>query len=144
MGICPYNEENGLKNHPNPMSSDQMSYILELIKRCICLIKCPTGGHGTGFFCRIHDQNFLNHKTVLITNYHILKKDDLTEGKKIEFTIKNDTINRELIINKRKIYANEEFDTTIIELDPQNDLIEPDSFLDIDRQIFSEDPSKEF
>ena len=144
MGICTYIKEKNIKNHPNPISLDQISYIIELIKKSICLIKCPKGGHGTGFFCRIHDQNFSNFKTVLITNYHILEKDDLTEGKKIEFSIKNNTINRELIINNRKIYSNYEFDITIIELYPKKDLIDQDSFLDIDRQIFSEDPNKEF
>ena len=49
-----------------------------------------------------------------------------------------------IITNKRKIYSNEIFDVTIIELDPKKDLIEADSFLDIDTKIFCEDPNAEF
>ena len=96
-------------------------------------------------FERIPYLDFFNLRPVLITNYHILKNDDLIEGKKIQFTLNKGTMEKEIIItNKRKIYSNEIFDVTIIELDPKKDLIEADSFLDIDTKIFCEDPNAEF
>ena len=47
-----------------------------------------------------------------------------------------------LITNKRKIFTDEKLDITIIELNPQEDSIEPDSFLEIDSKINCENPLK--
>jgi len=146
MGNCvQYNKEKDLNCQPNPITSDKLLTILKLIERCICLIKCPKEGHGTGFFCRIPYPDYFHFMPVLITNYHILKENDLAIGKKIKFTLNNNTINKEILINnQRKIFSNENFDITIIELDLKKDSIEPNSFLDIDTNIFSENPNEEF
>ena len=140
-----YIKEKELDNQGIPITADKLVIILELIKNSICDIKCLKEGHGTGFFCRIPYPDFFNLKPVLITSQHVLEENDLIEGKKIEFTLDHDKIKKEIIItNKRKVYSDPKFDVTIIELDPSKDLIEPNSFIDIDTKIFCEDPNSEF
>ena len=34
----------------DPIPCDKLETILEQIKKCICQIKCPIKGYGTGFF----------------------------------------------------------------------------------------------
>ena len=140
-----YIKEKDLLEHPNPISSDKLETILEQINKCICDIKCPVEGHGTGFFCRIPYPDFFNIKAVLMTNNHILKKDDIAQGKIIKFTMNKEKTQEEIKINnKRKVYTNEEYDVTIIELYPKDDSIKEDSFLDIDPKIECENPNNEF
>ena len=82
----------------------------------------------------------------LITNYHVLSKDDIAEGKKIKFALDKGNVQKEILItNERKIYSNENFDVTIIQLNPSEDYIEPNSFLDVESKIINcNDPNKEF
>ena len=139
-----YIKECEIKGQSSPISSDKLEIILKQMKICICDIKCHNK-HGTGFFCKIPFPNFFNLKPVLITNNHVLEEKDITKGNIIQFTLDDDKIQKEILItNKRRTYTNVEFDITIIELYPKEDSIQPDSFLDIDPQIFCEEPNKEF
>ena len=145
MGNDEYIKEKDLKGYASPIKADKLKIILEQIEKCICDIKCPFEGHGTGFFCRIPYPDFFTLKPALITNYHVLNKEDISEGKVIRFTLNNEMIHKEIkITNKRKKYTDEKLDITIIELNLEEDSIEPDSFLEIDTKISCEDPNKEF
>ena len=110
---------------------------------CICKIECSNGSRGTGFFCKIpYDFNII--LKVLITNNHVLTKEDILKGKKIKFSINNEMLYYEIEIDKsRKTYTNEDCDITIIEI-KQNDDLDKIDYFDIDKDIFKENPNKIF
>ena len=143
-----YIKEKDLDSHPNPITVAKLKTILEQTEKSICDIKCSIEGHGTGFFCKVLYPDFFNLKPALITNNHVLGKEDIGEGKIIKFiltTLNNEKIHKEILItNKRKIFTDEKLDITIIELNLQEDSIEPDSFLEIDSKINCENTNKEF
>ena len=141
-----YIKEKDIEGSPNPISFEKMENILEQIKKCICDIKCTVQGHGTGFFCKIPYPDVFNIMPALITNNHVLSKEDIAEGNIIKFTLDKGTIQKEILItNERKIYSNENYDVTIIQLNPLEDSIEPNSFLDVESKIINcEDPNKVF
>ena len=137
--------EKQLDGQSNPIKGDKLKTILEQMEKCICNIIDSKGGTGTGFFCRIPYPDFFNLESVLITNNHVLEENDILEGKTIHFTLSKEKIKKKIaIVNKRKTYSNKHLDVTIIQLFPSEDSIEQDSFLDIDKKIFIEDPNKEF
>ena len=105
-------------------------------------IECNDGGHGARFFCNI--SNSWHPMKVFMTNNHVLNREDISIGKKIKFTINNDKINYEIQIDEaRKIYTDEKYDITIIEI-KENDKLEEISFFDIDERIFNENFNKTF
>ena len=53
-----YIKEVNIEGNPNPITKEKLEHILEQMKKCICDIKCPVKGHGTGFFCKILIQMF--------------------------------------------------------------------------------------
>ena len=76
-----------------------------------------------------------------MTNNHVLSKNDLLLNKIIKFSINNESIHYKILIDEsRKIYTNENYDITIIEL-KNYDKIDKNSFFDIDNQIFKEQPN---
>ena len=111
--------------------------ILFQMKHCACKIYKSEKITGSGFFCSIPLGNKNDSLPVLITNNHVLNKDDIVDGKTIKITLYN---NKEIIKlkidNSRKKITNEEFDFTIIEIKPNKDNIK--SFLDIDENINKE------
>ena len=108
MEKCNYIKEKDLSGRVSPITASKLKAILEQIEKCICDIKCPLEGHGTGFFCTIPYPNFFSLKPVLITNNHVLNEKDISEGKTIKITLNNETIHKEIeITNKRKIYTDE-------------------------------------
>ena len=137
-----YFKEKELANMPKAVPLEHLDILKEKAKTCICKIECTDGGHGTGFFCNIiNDWNIMK---VLITNNHILNKEDLSLGKKLKFSINNDEIAYEREIDEtRKIYTNEEYDITIIEI-KQNDKLDKIDYFDIDKQIFKENSNELF
>ena len=136
-----YSYEKDLKGFSKAISIGALEFLILKCKESICKIYCNDNGHGTGFFSNIqYDYNII--LKVLISNNHVLKEDDLTIGKKIKFSINDEAIFYEIIINKsRKIYTSKKYDVTIIEL-KFNDKLDKISFFDIDNQIFREN-SKE-
>ena len=120
-----------------------MKILLDLIKTHICKIYCKDGGEGTGFFCQI-PKGFCNFLPVLVTNSHILNKQALQSGKTINFTINDDEKDYKILIdNNRKVYINEKYDVTIIEI-KEDDKIDGKSFFNLDNGIFQEDFYKTF
>ena len=134
-----YIEEKALDNMAKGISFDVFEELAQKMKTQICKIKIKEG-QGTGFFCNI--PNGWNTLRMLITNNHVLKEEDISKGKKINFSINKEKIHYEIEIDEsRKIYTSEKYDITMIEL-KEKDKIEKDSFMDVDSQIFKENPNE--
>lgn len=139
MGTSKYKPEAHLPGCVESLSSYQLEIVLFQMKNCICKIKVDNGKIGTGFFCKIPFPDALNPLPVLITNNHVL--DNISQGKKINFSLNNDQISHSITINSsRKALTNKEKDVTIIEIKPQEDNIQFNSFLDIDEDIDHDEP----
>ena len=135
-----YIPEKELKDHPQPIGYEQMDIIKEKMEKSICKIKCPKGGFGTGFFCKIPFPNEFNLFPVLITNYHVLYEADIKIGNNFIFSLKNDQITFQIFFdNKRRTYTNKEYDITIVEL-KQKDGLYGYLLLDIDENVFKDNP----
>ena len=126
-------EESILNGYPIPINIECTNIILEQMKKCICKIK--TGKkRGTGFFCYIPDE--YKRIPVLITNNHILDEKFLNENSRLMVSFNDEKENKHMKINeKRKIYTNENYDTTIIEIKKEDGI---NNFLELDRSIFEE------
>ena len=107
-----YNKEKGIANSPEPISETTMKIILRQMEECICKIRHNdeiNEINGTGFFCLIPFPDKVKQLPVLMTNNHVLGKIDILKNKKIKFSLDNDKISKEIIIDgKRKTYTNEE------------------------------------
>lgn len=133
MGVCTESRE--IRNSRFSIySSTQLEFFYNQIEKCLCKIKSNNLGYGTGFLCRIFFPNKVNYLPVLIANNNIIEKDDIEIGKKIIFFLGN----KKYIIkidNFRKTFINEKYNIIIIEI-KQNDKLEINSFLEIDKNIF--------
>ena len=99
------------------------------MQNCICKICQKDGKKGTGFFCKIpFNGSFL---TVLITNNHILKGEDIDNNNIIELSINGKKKIAIRIDDSRKKYTNpdKEIDITIIEIKPEDGI---NDYLEID------------
>ena len=133
-GIDFYNEDT--KGKVDPFTIDQLCQVISQLKKNICKIYKIDGKRGTGFTCKmpIHPDQF-NFLPVLITNYHVLKNEDLQINKTIKITFDNDKIEKTLLIDeKRTIFTNKNIDISIIEINPILDDIH--DFLYIDESIY--------
>ena len=75
-------------------------------------------------------------------NWFFLDGNDFYSGRKINISLNDDKINKEIIIDEnRKKYSNKEFGISIIEI-KSKDGIKKDSFLDIDEHIYDENPKE--
>ena len=132
-----YKPEKDLENAPESLSSAALKIILEQMEKSICKIKCNDGGNATGFFCIIPNPDKFHQLPVLMTNYHVINEKD----KKCKFTLNNDKLEYEIIINNtRKVYYSHTYDITIIEI-KESDKLEMNSFLELDDNIFKDDPN---
>ena len=122
-------QEELVKEQPIPVSLEGTKKILFQMENCICKINLKNDEIGTGFFCKIPFNN--NLLPVLITNNHILNKDDIDNDKIIKLMI-NNKIKQIEIDNSRKKYTNSDknIDITIIEIKPNKDGI--NDYLEID------------
>ena len=137
-----YIKEKTLVNMPKAIPFEALDILSPKAKTNICKIKCNDGANGTGFFCNIpYEYNII--LKVLMTNNHVLNKEDLSIGKKIKFSINNDKIFYEIEIDERKIYTNENYDITIIEI-KESDKLDKIGFFDIDDRIFNENSNEIF
>ena len=133
-----YIKEKELANQPKAIPLEDMITLVDLTKTHICKITCKDGTHGTGFFCYI-PIGWGNFLPALLTNNHVLNINDIKPGETIKFSINNDYKEFKLLLdNTRKIYTNEYYDVTIIEI-KEDDNIDEKSFFDLDKQIFQED-----
>ena len=138
-------KEINIEKFPIPVSIERTSTILKQMKYSICKI-ITKEGHGTGFFCKINpklfnkNKNIFNYKVFLITNYHIINKDNIINNQ-IIFTLYDDQIYRVLNFDVNRItYFNKDFDIAIIEIKNTDEI---KYFLELDDGIFKE-KSQEF
>ena len=120
-------KEKLLNKYPLPVTINETEIILKQMKYSICKIE-NKNGNGTGFFCQI-----LNKK-VLITNNHIIDKEELEKNKIIRVTLNDNKIKIDLKIGY--YYTNKDYDTTIIEIKNIDET--KILFLEIDDDIFDE------
>lgn len=131
MGSCIVNQN---------ILQENKRIIKDQINNCLCKIKYNDKNiNGMGFLCKIP---FLdNLLPVLITNSQILKKDDITIGKKIEFSLFNekDNINHKIEIEKTtKKFTNDII--AIIEI--KNKDLTNNNFLQIDGTLDKQNLNK--
>ena len=132
-------KEKFLEYYPLPITINKTELILDQMKKSICKID-NLNGQGTGFFCLIPYNN--QKLNVLITNNHILDQKILENSKEIIIKVNDGKEERSLIIDeKRKMYTNKEYDTTIIELFPEkDDLKNICIFLELDELVTKRNP----
>ena len=124
----------------DPISIEGTEIIIRQMKKAICKIYTYDGLIGTGFFCWIPYKKIII--PVLITNNHVIGEDYFYRGKKIEISIDDDKNIFQLKENYyRKIYSNELFDVTIIEI-MKEDNISMDDFWEVDKDLLSMDEEK--
>ena len=114
----------------NPINIEQLQRIINLSKKSIVKIK-KQNMFSTGFLCNVH---FPDKKTlpILITCNHMLNEDDITVGKKIDFSLDNDKIFYQILIDEtRKVYSNRVYDITFIEI-KKSDGLDISSFFEVD------------
>ena len=123
------------KDQPMPVSIECTRTILYQMENCICKIHKDNGAIGTGFFCEIPFKE--NSIKVLITNNHVLNKNEIENNKIININIRNKEKEEEIkkikIDNTRKKYTNKELDVTIIEINEDKDNIH--NYIEIDNDI---------
>ena len=117
---------------PQFMDIDLSQFIINQSNKCCCKI---AKGKGSGFLCKIFLPNLTSLFSCLITNNHVLGKDDILKGKEINFSLENDKRYFSFIIDDSRItYTNKEFNFTIIEI-KANDNLDINSFLEVDQNI---------
>ena len=138
-------EEKDIYNNAISIPTSALKVILDLADKCICKIQKVNEEKGTVFFCAIPFPDKYQRLPVLITNNHILKESDITPGKKIKFSINNEQLCFEIEIDNDRIkYTSETYDVTIIEIKKNKDKLNIDCFLDVDEQIFNDNPQEIF
>ena len=124
-----YIKEKNLKNGFKAISISQVDILSLKAKENICKIHYRksmenTELTATGFFCSIpNGSNGWNSLKVLITNNHVLNKNDISIDKIVKFSLNNEKNFYEIKIDKfRKVYTDKTYDITIIELKEQDKL----------------------
>ena len=141
-----YNKEAILTDYPNVISYDCSKKIIAQMERNICKINIGKN-QGTGFFCKIPFPTEEKMLPVLMTNNHVINEDLLNQANaKIELDIKEEDEVKIINLNNRKKYTNEEYDITIIEIKPQDNI---NNYLELDDTILNDivkdkDKNKEY
>ena len=116
-----------------PISFEGTENILDQMNKCVCRIF--NNGEGTGFFTKIPFKSKL--LPVLITNNHIIGRDDIKNNKKITLYLNKDKIEKVFKIdNERLRYTNEKLDITIIEIREKEDKLK-NKYLELDEGIIN-------
>ena len=121
-----------------PLTSTQNKMILSQLEKTICKIQKLNGIIATGFLCRIPFPNNSRLLPVLITNNHVLNKEDIQLYKTVRVTIGDDKIEKYIKLDEsRMVYTSSDLniDVTIIEIKPKIDGFK--HFLDVDENIFT-------
>jgi hypothetical protein len=105
------------------------------MEKSICKIKCNDGSIGTGFFCKIPFPDNSKLLPVLITNSHVLSRNDLLKDNFINISLDDDKYEYKIYIDEsRKTYSNKSYDVSIIEITIKDNLSNV-SFLEIDDNL---------
>ena len=141
MGICLCNNVeqkiNVDKSEVNPIRDRDI--LLNKVKNYICQIYENNNLKGIGFFCYIPYPDDNNLLPSLITNNHLINEN----SKEINIKLLFDNNTKKIDLNdNRKIYKSIKYDTTIIEIKPNQDNIEYffelDDNIDIENRNFNE------
>ena len=116
----------------NPITIEQTYVILNQMKNSVCKIFRKDGAIATGFFCVIPYKN--KTMNVLLTNNHVIDEEYILGNNVIEISINNNEKYLKLNLKGRKIYTNEEYDTTIIQIKEMDNI---NHFLEIDEMMLN-------
>ena len=115
-------KESLLIGYPSMIPYESHKKINGQMERYICKLYISKI-QGTGFFCKIPFPDENNMIPVFITNNHILGKELLyKKDAKIKIDIKEEIEIKEIKLNNRMKYTNEEYDTTIIEIKEEDNI----------------------
>ena len=131
-----YIQEKDIEGAITSIQGESLEKINEQMKICSCKIECYEKGNGSGFFSLIPFPNKINLVPVLMTNNHVLQKEDIIKGKKININMKYKKFSI-LIDDSRKVFTDKNYDITIIEI-KNNDGLDFNKFLEIDDSIYKE------
>ena len=92
-------------------------------------------GNGTGFFCSINEKI-----KVLITNNHVIDEDIIKEGKKFEVSMNDEKEYKTIKLINKKIYTSKKYDTTIIEINSEDEDIK--NYLELDLRTIEHNINK--
>ena len=137
-----YIEEKDIEGAITSIQGESLEKINEQMKICSCKIECYEKGNGSGFFSLIPFPNKIHLIPVLMTNNHILQKEDIIKGKKININMKDKKFSI-LIDDSRKVFTDKNYDITIIEI-KNNDGLDFNKFLEIDDSIHKENLQEYF
>lgn len=113
-------QEKYINDMPEPITIEKTKLILEQMEKGVCSIITNKGETGTGFFCNIDYKNIKGN--FLVTNYHVINnvKED------IKIIINDGKEPKKICFDKgRKIYLNEDYDVTMIELKEKDKINSP-------------------
>ena len=127
-------KEKYMRALPDPVSLEGTQKIIDQMNNSVCLIYNEKR-KGTGFFVKIpYKSNLL---PVLITSNQVINKDDILKMKTVSIYINNDKKIKTLKLDRnRKIYTNETFDITIIEIKENEDNLN-NKFLELDDELIN-------
>ena len=130
-----FNDEKFIDNYPFQASIETIENILIQMKRSVC--KIYNGREkGTGFFCKIHNNNQKKDIKVLITNNHVLGKNYFNKKKKIEISLDDENKMENININEKVfIFTDEKLDITFVEIDENNSINKYVNYLEIDYKV---------
>ena len=125
-------KEKYISMSPDPVSLKATLNIIDQMNNCICRIF--NKGKGTGFFTKIPFHSKL--LPVLITNNHVIDKEDIKNNIKIIIYLNNDKKEKVIKLNEDRIrYTNEKLDITIIEIKDEDEL--NNKYIELDDRIIN-------
>ena len=125
-------KEKYINNSLIPVSINNSEKIIDQMKQCICKIYGQK--MGTGFFTKIPYGSQL--LPVLITNNHVINRNDINEEKSILISLNNEKEYRNIKLDDSRIIFNDEkLDVTFIEIKENIDNINSNNYLEIDESI---------
>jgi len=131
-----YIQEKDIDGAITSIQGETLEKINDQMKNCSCKIESIENGNGSGFFSLVPFPNKTYLMPVLMTNNHVLPKESIIKGKKININIKEKKFSI-LIEDSTRVYTNESYDITIIEIN-KNYGLDFNTFLEIDDSIYKE------
>ena len=136
-----YVNEQILPGHGNPISIEKLNDYCKRAKNSIC--KIQYFGNGTGFFFQQNIPNIQYYKkNFLMTNNHVLNDDFIKNN--VELLIEFKKKDRNISLNNRIKYTNQELDFTIIEILSEDPIFKEITFLKIDDYILNNGNESEY
>ena len=127
-----------IKGHCEPINKKEIMELFEK-EKAMCKIYSqkiinnkPKNLWGTGFFLELNIKD-IAFKKCLITNNHVLNKEDIKPNETIRFEYNNNT-KRIKIKEDRKVYTNKELDYTCIQIFDEDKI---EDFFNIDKLIIN-------